>query len=80
VTAILCGKLRVEVISDTGARVQRVGFSQAAADLLHFSQAGTVRSTPTDHDDVASGVSGRGGHPAWAGRMFWLKRNRLPGS
>jgi hypothetical protein len=22
----------------------------------------------------------RGGHPAWAGRMFWLKRNRLTGS
>jgi hypothetical protein len=25
-------------------------------------------------------VSGRGGHPAWAEQMFWLKRNRLRGS
>ena len=30
--------------------------------------------------DVVPGVPGHGGHPAWAGRMFWLKRNRLTGS
>jgi hypothetical protein len=33
-TAIVYGNLRVEVISDTGACVQRVGLRQAAADLL----------------------------------------------
>jgi hypothetical protein len=40
-TGILYGNLRVEVIRDAGARVQRVGFGQAAVDLLRPSQAGT---------------------------------------
>lgn len=45
-TAILYGNLRVEIISDTGARVQRLGFSQAAPDLLRPSQAEALRNPP----------------------------------
>jgi hypothetical protein len=39
-----------------------------------------ARGLAADLDDVVLGVPGHGGHPSWAGRMFWLKRNRLPGS
>ena len=47
-TAIRYGNLHVEVmlvevINNTGARIQRLGFSQAAADLLHPSGAGPGR-------------------------------------
>ena len=34
VTAILYGNLRAEIVSNAGARIQRVGLRQAAADLL----------------------------------------------
>jgi hypothetical protein len=44
------------------------------------SSGHAARGPAGDHDDVVAGVPGRGGHPAWAGRMFWLKRNRLTGS
>ena len=42
-STILYGNLRVEIVSNVGARIQRVSFRQAAADLLHPRQPGALR-------------------------------------
>ena len=42
-STILYGNLRVEIVSNVGARIQRVSFRQATADLLHPRQPGALR-------------------------------------
>ena len=42
-STILYGNMRVEIVSNVGARVQRVSLRQATIDLFHPRQPGALR-------------------------------------
>ena len=67
VTGILYGNLRAEIVSDAGARIQRVGLRQSAADLLAPRRSEALRKPlmlGRDREAADAFTAIRAGRPA----------------